>query len=327
LRAARTLYQRSRDQPGKQEYGRVAELAKAGLEITKERAVQLDFMAVEARAFLRLRRWNGADTVIQRIETVGGRQALQIRAQYYRFKGEYRKAAQTYSSVLQSGITDDSIIHEYCICLRKLGEYEEVRKIIDRFENNVARNPYLLGTKASLEIGSAEFRNAEKTIRLLATLADSRETAAEKEAILIYKETQNYQRALTIINEAIERVRQSGKDADPDLHSTRCLIYCKLGLTQEASVDMNVVRSTHRDGELVAQRLAIHILLAQSKAKEALSQFELMPNKTRIDKLLKRDVLQTLLQDKSLSLSERAEVEEQFSETLVGKPLFTEFDF
>jgi len=327
LRAARALYQRSRDKPGQAEYSRVAELAEAGLEIARERTVRLDLMAVRARAFLRLRRWNDADLIIREIEASGGRQALPIRAQYYRFRADYRKAAQMYSTVLQSGVTDDSIIHEYCICLRKLGDYEEVRRTIDRFANNVARNPYLLGTKASLEIGSGEFRRAEETIRILTTLPDRRETAAEKSAILVYKETQNYQRALTIINEAIERVQRADKGIDPDLHITRCLIYCKLGLAQEASIDMNLVRSAHRDGDAVAERLAIHVLLAESRPREALAQFERMPNKTRIDQLLKRDILQSLLYDKSLSLAERAEFEARFNESLAGRPLFTEFDF
>jgi hypothetical protein len=327
LKAARTLYQRSRSGPGQAEYSRVVDLTQAGLEITKERAVRLDFMAVQARAFLRLRRWDDADSIIREIEATGGRQALPIRAQYHRFRGEYGKAAQAYRSVIQSGVTDDSIIHEYCICLRKLGNYEEVRRTIDRFENNVARNPYLLGTKASLEMGSGEFRRAEKTIRLLATLPNDRETAAEKEAILICKETQNYWKALSIINEAIDRVQASGRGIDPDLHSTRCLIHCKLGLTQEATTDMNLVRGAHREGDLVAQRLAIHILLSEMKPKEALSKFEMMPHKTRIDDLLKREILQNLLHDRSLSLSEQSEFEMKLNESLTGKPLFTEFDF
>ncbi|HVC61942.1 MAG TPA: toll/interleukin-1 receptor domain-containing protein [Acetobacteraceae bacterium] len=327
LKAARSLYQQSRDQPGQAEYGRVAELAQAGLQIARERAVRLDLMAVRARAFLRLRLWTDADAIIGEIEAAGGRQALPIRAQYYRFRAEYRKAAQTYATVLQSGVTDDSIIHEYCICLRKLGEYEEVRKTIDRFGRNVARNPYLLGTKASLEMGAGEFRRAEKTIRQLATLPHNRETAAEKEAILISRETQNYPRALTIINGAIDRVQRADKKVEPDLHSTRCLIYCKLGLVQEAMMDMNLVRSAHPDGDFVAERLAIHILLGQSKPKEALAQFERMANKTRIDDLLKREILQSLLHDKSLSLSEKAEVEEKYNESITRKPLFTEFDF
>jgi hypothetical protein len=52
-----------------------------------------------------------------------------------------------------------------------------------------------------------------------------------------------------------------------------------------------------------------------------------MPHKTRIDQLLKRDILQSLLHDKSLSLAERADIETKFNESLTGRPLFTEFDF
>jgi tetratricopeptide (TPR) repeat protein len=284
-------------------------------------------MAVRARSFLRIRRWNDADAIIREIEAAGGRQVLSIRAQYYRFRGDYRRAAQAYSSVLQSGVTDDSIIYEFCICLRKLGDYEEVRRTIHRFSANVGRNPYLLGTKASLEIGAGEFRQAEATIRLLSTLPDRRETAAEKSAILVYKETQNYQKALTIINEAISRMGHAGSSVDPELYSTRCLICCKLDLAQEASEDMSIVRAKHRDGEAVAERLAIHILLAESKPTEALAQFNRMPNKTRIDQLLKRDILQSLLYNRSLSLTEQARVEAELDELFVRRPLFTEFDF
>jgi tetratricopeptide (TPR) repeat protein len=276
---------------------------------------------------MRLRKWPEADVNIRQIESEGGRQAIALRAQYHRFRGDFDKAARAYRNVLQSGVTDDSIIHEYCICLRKLGEYEEVRKTIERYARNVDRNPYLLGTKVSLQLGAGEFRQAEQTIRLLASLPDSRETAAEKEAILVFKETQDYRRALAIISDAIERVKKSGKDLEPDLHSTRCLILCKLGVVDEATDDMNIVRVAHRDGEQVAQRLGIHILLSEGKSKEALDRFERMQHKTRIDSILKREIFRHLLDDHLLSLHERSEIQEKFNETLAGKPLFTEFDF
>jgi hypothetical protein len=98
-------------------------------------------------------------------------------------------------------------------------------------------------------------------------------------------------------------------------------------LIDEAVQDMNLVRSNHRDGEVIAERLAIHILLAQSKPKEALERFDKMSAKTQIDAILKREILLMLLGDKSLPLFEKERVEEEYSQSLVRRTLFTEFDF
>ena len=67
--------------------------------------------------------------------------------------------------MIERGYTNDAIIHEYCLCLRKEGNYEEVQRVIQKFERQVAGNIYLLATKASLEIGSGDFRAAEATIK------------------------------------------------------------------------------------------------------------------------------------------------------------------
>ena len=54
----------------------------------------------------------------------------------------------------------------------------------------------------------------------MALIPDSHEIGAEKEAILICKETQDYQRALDIIVGAISRVESTGVGVVPDLHAT-----------------------------------------------------------------------------------------------------------
>ena len=130
-----------------------------------------------------------------------------------------------------------------------------------------------------------------------------------------------------MITDAIERVHKSGRGAQPDLHITRCLIDCRLGLVDDATADMNVVRSVHRDGDEISQRLAIHILLAEGKTRDALDRFERIQKKNRIDTLLKRDILKRILDDISLPLHERGDFEHEYNSTLSAKPLFTEFDF
>jgi tetratricopeptide (TPR) repeat protein len=214
-----------------------------------------------------------------------------------------KKRYHIYRSVIERGYSDDAILHEYCLCLRKVGDYEEVQRIIDRFDRQVSRNIYLLATKASLAIGSGDFETAESTIREMARLPDSHEMAAENEAILIYKETQHYQEALDVIDAAISRAESAGIGTIPDLYATRCLINCKLGLTREAQSDAAIVKSYHRDGEFIAQRLSIHILLAQSRAQEALVSFNKLSSVTRIDILLKREILAQLMHDPATNVT------------------------
>jgi hypothetical protein len=125
--------------------------------------------------------------------------------------------------VIERGYTDDAIIHEYCLCLRKVGNYEEVQRVIEKFQRQVAGNIYLLSTKASLEIGAGDFTAVEATIKAMALLPDSHEMAAGKEAILICKESQDYQRACDVIDAAINRAETAGVGIIPDLHATRCL--------------------------------------------------------------------------------------------------------
>jgi tetratricopeptide (TPR) repeat protein len=327
LRAARALYRAGRDRSGPKEYGRVVDLCVAGSKLTREVELKRDFKRVQARSLLRMRKFDDADRIIRDLERDGGRQSLVIRAQYFRFKGEYGTAIPLYRAVIERGYTDDAIIHEYCLCLRKEGNYEEVQRVIQKFEKQVAGNIYLLATKASLEIGSGDFRAAEATIKAMALIPDSHEIGAEKEAISICKETQDYQRALDIIVGAISRVASTGVGVVPDLHATRCLILCKLGLAMKAQADMALVKSLHRDGEFIAERLAIHILLAQSRAREALRGFERLRNPTRIDNLLKREILAELSHDPSVSISERQRFDQQYKDTFGTRSPFTEFDF
>jgi tetratricopeptide (TPR) repeat protein len=327
LRAARVLYQRGRDRSGPLENARVVELCVAGLNITKEPALQRDFKGVQARALMRMHKFDEADKIIRDLEGDGGRQATVLRAQFHRFRGEFDKAIPVYRSAIAAGYTDDAILHEYCLCLRKVGNYEEVTNTIERHSRNVARNPYLLSTKASIEIGSGKFKEAAETIRALSQLPDSREMAAEKEAILIYKTTNDFGRALDVINSAIERAEKAGIGPLPDLVATRCLIYCKLNMVPEARADLNIVRNIHREGEFVASRLRIHLLLAEKHAKEALAQFEKLSTKTRIDNLLKRETLQALLDDPQTSLADRARYDRSYKDTFAANVTFTEFDF
>ena len=83
----------------------------------------------------------------------------------------------------------------------------------------------------------------------------------------------------------------------------------------KAQADMALVKSLHRDGEFIAERLAIHILLAQSRAREALRGFERLRNPTRIDNLLKREILAELSHDPSVSISERQRFDQQYKDT------------
>jgi hypothetical protein len=171
------------------------------------------------------------------------------------------------------------------------------------------------------------YKRAHDTIRKLAQIPDSREMAAEKEAILLCKETGDYGRALDVVNAAIERADKAGSGPLPDLHATRCLIYCKLRLVDEARADLNLVRASHRDGEFVANRLRMHLLLAEQKPQDALTQFDKLADKTRIDNLLKRQILQALLADPKTLVSERARFEKMYGDTFAGNLRFTEFDF
>jgi hypothetical protein len=132
---------------------------------------------------------------------------------------------------------------------------------------------------------------------------------------------------LDVINAAIERAETAGIGPLPDLNATRCLIYCKLNMVPEARADLNIVRNAHREGEFVASRLRIHLLLAEKRAKEALAQFDRMAKRTRIDNLLKREILQALLDDPQTSLVDRARYDQLYKETFATNVTFTEFDF
>jgi tetratricopeptide (TPR) repeat protein len=327
LRAARALYRSGRDTSGPKEYERVVDLCIAGIKLTREIELKKDFKRVQARSLLRMRKFPEADALIRELERDGGRQSLTIRAQYYRFKGEHATAIPIYRAVIERGYSDDAIIHEYCLCLRKVGNYEEVQRVIEKFERQVAGNIYLLSTKASLEIGAGDFAAAEATIKAMALLPDSREMGAGKEAILICKETQDYQHAHDVIDAAISRAETAGIGIVPDLHAIRCLIFCKLGLVSKAQADMAVVRRLHRDGEFIAERLTIHVLLAQSRAREALRKFDKLANATRMDTLLKREILLKLMHDPAMSIAERDRFDHQYKETFAARSPFTEFDF
>ena len=328
LRSARTLYQRSRERATPPEYERVINLCEAALNLTAESTLQRDLSAVKARSLLRLRRYEEANEVIVNLESSGGRQALNLRAQYYRFKGEYRQALPLYRTLIGSGINDESVLHEYCLCLRKVGEIEEVRRVIDRYDDKVVRSVYLLRTKVSLELGSGKFRAAEKTITAIRKLIDKSETAAEKEAVLLAKESQNYAGALSLLNTAIDRVEVAGNDIVPDLHSTRCLIYCKMRSIREARIDMNIVRSKHRDGDFVAKRLSIHILIAEKRYPDALMAYDQLNDKTVQDSPLYLEVINDYIANGAPSFSEKARLERLRATTIASSGLtVTEYDF
>ncbi len=288
LRATRALYRSARDSLGPKNYARVIALCQAGLSMTKEDQLRRDITAVQARSFMRMKLFSEANSLIETLEQAGGRLSLNLRAQYHRFQGNYKPAVPLYRSLVDSGITDDAVLHEYCLCLRKVGDFSEVTKIISRFEKQVDRNIYLLATKASLEMGANRFRDAENTISKMQDLPDNRETAAEREAVLLSRESQNYEGALDILNEAIERVNKRSATVVPDLYSSRCLIFCKLHKPDEAKSDAAVVKSRHREGDFVSDRLNIAILLAEKKPQEALARFERLIVKTRLDASLKK---------------------------------------
>jgi hypothetical protein len=92
LRAARALYRAGRDRSGPREYKRVVDLCAAGVKLTREVELKRDFKRVQARALLRMKKFPEADLIIRELERDGGRQSVTIRAQYYRFRGDYSTA-------------------------------------------------------------------------------------------------------------------------------------------------------------------------------------------------------------------------------------------
>jgi hypothetical protein len=74
-------------------------------------------------------------------------------------------------------------------------------------------------------------------------------------------------------------------------------------------------------------RISDDVLLAEKRAKEALALFDKLPSKTRIDSLLKREILGALLNDAQISLADRARYDDAYRQTFVGNVTFTEFDF
>ena len=327
LQTARELYRLGRDKPGNTEHERCVTLCDAALQITDEAPIKLELMMVQSRALMRMKQFEKADAVIKTLEREFTFHSGVIRAQYFRYKREYNSAIPIYSSVIQSGINDDAVIHEYCICLREVGQFERVRDVIEEYSRRVDKNVYLLDMKASLEIGAGKFRDAEQTISKMRKLPDRNETAARKEAILVCKETQNYPKAIDVIGEAIRHIPSDNRSALGDLYATRCVIYSKLGHADLARKDLVFVRSTHRQADFVAARLSIYIQLAEGRNLEALTAFEKLENKTRLDSSLRRDILARLSEDKSLLISERSSFREQYITSSLDRTSFTEFDF
>ncbi len=89
---------------------------------------------------------------------------------------------------------------------------------------------------------------------------------------------------------------------------------------------MNIVGNHHQNGEAVAPRLAVHILLSESRPLDALAAFEQLKGKTRIDGILKRDILQAMLKEPTISLFRRKEIEAMYAESAIKSAIFTEFD-
>jgi hypothetical protein len=327
LRAARSLYQQGRERVGRPAYQRAAELCGVAATLTDEASLRRDLQAVQARSLMRLKHFSEADKIIAAMEMSPGRQSLGLRAQYFRFQKDYATALPLYRSLVVSGYRDNSNLHEYFICLRKTGNFEELRTKLEEYDSTVQDNVYLLATKISLQVGGGQFRGAEASIERLKALPDPLEIAAEKEAVLLARESRNFSGALNLLNAAIARVTEGGHGIAADLHSTRCLIYCKLRMIPEARVDLNIVRTNHRDGEFVTARLEIHLAMAEGKYDDAMLAFNRLPNKTRLDQALHLELIEEYVENRSLSLVERNMLEVERNKILASRVLVTEFDF
>lgn len=327
LETARALYRSGRDKPGNEEYERCVLLCEAALQATDEKLIRADLMSVQARSYMRMKNFDEAEKIIRIIEISSNRQSLVLRAQYYRFQRKYNEAIPLYRSAIKSGLNDDAVIHELCICLRETGKFEDVSETLASYEKRVKSNVYLLDMRASLEIGAGRYHDAENTIDLMSNLPDKGEFAARKRAILVCKKSRNYDEAIRIIGEAIDRVAERHSFFLADLYATRCMMHSKVNNVHEAKQDFMLAKSLHRHSEFISDRLGIYVLMAEGKNLEAKNQYDRMSNKTRLDKSLLREILFNLSRDNSLLLSEKLSYEKQLSQYVVDKNGFTEFDF
>lgn len=326
LEAARELYRRGQERPGTEEYKRCVTLCDAALQATKEEALRLELELTQTRALLRMQEFDRADAIIKNLERDQSRQSLVVRAQYYRFKGQFDKAIPVYASAINSGINADAVLHEYCLCLREVGKFEEVRELIKRFERRVQRNILLLDMKASLEIGSGQYEEAGHTIEFMKKIPDRYEAASKKTAVLICRQKGDFASACTVVTKALERMQNPRANWRADLHAIRCIIYTKMGKVSEALSDATIVRSSHRRADFVYPRLQIHIMLSEGKHIEALKEFDGLKDRTRIDSALRKEILKKLALS-SVLLSERDQYQREYAKSAIERDVMTEFDF
>ena len=327
LDTARTLYRIGRERSSRDEFEKCVTLCDAAVRATDEVALIQDLRMIQARSLLRMNMFPEADETIRLLEKSATRESRAIRASYYRFKREPKKAIPIFEEVIRSGVNHDAVIHELCLCLRETGAFERVGELIRDYDRRVQRNMFLLDVKASLEIGGGRFADAEKTIERMSKLVDHTQATARKRAVLIAAESGNYREAVDLLTEATQKISAGNRAALGDLLATRCMLYAKLGLLREAQQDLAHVRITHRQADRVSDRLKIHIALADGEAQEALQLLNGLSDKSRIDRALERRVYLALSEDTKLPLLQREEYKQQWQSSLADRNPLTEFDF
>jgi hypothetical protein len=88
-----------------------------------------------------------------------------------------------------------------------------------------------------------------------------------------------------------------------------------------------VVASAEVTPSEVVDGLANLVAKSLVAAREALRKFDRLGNATRMDNLLKREILVELMHDPAMSIAERDKFDQQYKETFAARSPFTEFDF
>ncbi|MGO8914897.1 MAG: tetratricopeptide repeat protein [Stellaceae bacterium] len=326
LRIAQELYRDGRANNKSELFARVVSLTTMAKSMKTERDIAAALAVVRIRSLLKLKKFQEADVELRSLEADGSRQAILLRAQYFRHLEKWRDAINWFERCLSSGLNTDAIIHEYCTCLRKMGEFKKIGQILEKFSTRTERNVFLLDLRAAFQLGNEDFLGADKTIKKMRAHLDDNFMSWTREGILIARSTQDYPRAEQVLTEGIDRaIRETGR-APGELYSTRCVLRCKMKLVPAAIEDSASVRQTHRNAEQVCQRLQVHILAAKGEYDEALAAIEAIPNRTSLDLILKRDVLLLIVNDIALPGFKREAAQKQLSVVLPNLVKLTEFD-
>ena len=316
----RRTYAQGRDD--RQLLEKVVEWGAVADEMKMDDTVREAILTIVIQAEIRLRRYSSAGQRLKDFAGKGYRSAPFLRGFMLRREGKLQEAIPHLREAIASRKNLKYSVQELATVYQRLGKNDELAELVRIHEDLIEESAVLLDFRVAMLISSRRFPEAEAAITRLSMLPQDEGRSTIRTAQIMSLRDGLHSEALRHLNELF---RSSVGDAI-NVRRWRGLIAAYAGDFETAKRDIEFLAS--RNGqERAAQRLRVHVAIAEQDAQLARDEFDKLGEQTAQDRMLKAKILEMQIDDPSVPLATRNKFRSEAAAIRNSSRGASEFDF